>query len=91
MAQCYMGLLTFLAVQEASQYDLRSLPRHFGLIVLLVFLFLLLVPIVKLLRRTGHHPVWCLLAPFSVLNLGALWFFAFKPWPTDKNTANARN
>jgi len=52
MVQCYRGLLPFLAVQEA-QVDLRSLPRHFGLFVLLVFLFLLLVPIVKLLRRTG--------------------------------------
>jgi hypothetical protein len=90
MVQCYMGLLPFLAVQEA-QVDLRSLPRHFGLFVLLVFLFLLLVPIVKLLRRTGHHPVWCILALFPVLNLGALWLFAFKPWPTDKQSANAGN
>lgn len=90
MAQCYTGLLTFLAVQEASQWDLRSLPRHFGLFVLLVFLFLLLVP-VKLLRRTGHHPVWCILTLFPVLNLGALWLFAFKPWPTDKQSANAGN
>jgi hypothetical protein len=89
MVQCYMGLLPFLAVQEAV--DLRSLPRHFGLFVLLVFLFLLLVPIVKLLRRTAHHPVWCILALFPVLNLGALWLFAFKPWPTDKQSANAGN
>jgi hypothetical protein len=92
MAQCYMGLLPsyFLAVQEA-QGDLRSLPRYLGLIVLLVFLSLLLVRIVKLLRRTGHHQLWCLLALFPVLNLGALCFFAFKPWPTDKNTVNTGN
>jgi hypothetical protein len=52
---------------------------------------LVLIPVGKLLRRAGHNPVWCILAFFPVLNLAALWFFAFKPWPTDKNTANARN
>lgn len=48
----------------------------------LVFI-LVLIPVGKLLRRTGHHPVWCILALFPVLNLGALWFHAFKPWPID--------
>jgi hypothetical protein len=56
----------------------------------LVFIFVL-IPVGKLLRRTGHNPVWCILALFPVLNLVALWFFAFKPWPTDKNTANTGN
>jgi hypothetical protein len=53
----------------------------------LVFI-LVLVPVVRLLRRTGHHAAWCLLAVFPVLNLIAFWFFAFKPWPTDKKAAN---
>ena len=80
--------LYFLAVQEASQLDLRSLPLYF-LVALLVSLFLLLVPVVRLLRRTGHHPFWCILSIFPVLNLGVLWFFAFKPLPTDKKSAAA--
>ena len=90
MPQCYMrlSLLQLLAVQEASPWDLRSFPQYF-LVVSLVFVFLLLVPAVQLLRRTGHHPVWCILSVFPVLNLGALWLFAFKPWPKDKKSATA--
>jgi hypothetical protein len=75
----------------ASQWDLRSLFYIHPFVVLFVFLFLVLVPIVQLLRRTGHHSVWCLLAIFPVLNLGALWFFAFKPWSTDKKSGNIGN
>jgi hypothetical protein len=56
----------------------------------LVFI-LVLIPVGKLLRRTGHHPVWCILALFPGLNLIAFWFFAFKPWPTDKKSANTGN
>jgi hypothetical protein len=66
-----------------------SLPHP--AIVLLILLFLLLVPIVKLLRRTGHHPVWCLFAIVPALNLIAFWLFAFKPWPTDKKPTNVGN
>ena len=90
MAQCYVGLssLYFLAIQESSQWDLRSFPLYF-LVALLVSLFLLLVPVVQLLRRTGRHPLWCILSVF--LNLGALWLFAFKPWPTDKKSASVGN
>ncbi len=84
-------VLSAWAVQEAGQWDLRSLFIYVPLVPLLVFLFLLLVPAVQLLRRTGHHPVWCILAALPVLNIGALWFFAFKPWPTDKKSANAEN
>ena len=92
MAQYCMKLspLYLFAVQEASQWDLRSFPLYF-LVVSLVFLFLLLVPVVQLLRRTGHSPVWCILSVLPVLNLGALWLFAFKPWPTDKTSAAAGN
>ncbi len=56
-----------------------------------LFVILVLLPVIRLLRRTGHNPVWCILALFPVLNIGALWFFAFKPWPTDKKFANAEN
>jgi hypothetical protein len=62
--------------------DLRSFPA-IALTGLLLFLFLLLVPLAKLLRRTGHHPFWSLFAIFPGLNLIAFWFFAFKPWPID--------
>jgi len=86
-----MGLLLFSAVQEASQWDLRSLFYVYHSVVLFVFLFVVVVPVVQILRRTGHNPVWCLLALVPGLNFLAFWFFAFKPWPTDKKTASTAN
>lgn len=66
------------------QWDVRGLVTFpVVLTIFSVSLFLLFVPIIKLLRRTGHHPTWCLLALFPGLNFIALWIFAFKPWPTD--------
>src|SRR5271167_4261386 len=75
MAQWDMRSLPFyfLAVQAAGQWDLRSAYSYFPFVVAVVFLILVLVPVVQLLRRTGHNPVWCILALLPVLNLGALW------------------
>lgn len=71
-------------MSAGTQWDLRSFTTFPVLCVMLgVPLFLFLVPIIKLLRRTGHHALWCLLAIFPVLNLIALWIFAYEPWPTD--------
>jgi hypothetical protein len=76
----------------AESWDIRSFyPYAHPVVSLLVFLFLLLVPVMQLLRRTGHRPVWCLLAIFPGLNLIAFWFFAFKPWPTDKTSTATGN
>jgi Na+/melibiose symporter-like transporter len=70
--------------------EIHSYSATYVALASLVFI-LVLIPIGKLLSRTGHHSVWCLLALFPVLNLIALWFFAFKPWPTDKLSANIGN
>jgi hypothetical protein len=75
-------------MSEAISIDHHTHPL-IPLIFLAVSLFVFLVPVVKLLRRTGHHPLWCLLAIFPALNVIAFWFFAYKPWPTDIRTANA--
>ena len=45
---------------------------------LLCFLSILL-PFFKIPKRTGHSPVWCILALFPFLNVVCLWIFAFKP------------
>ncbi len=51
------------------------------LIVILLVTFL--IPIARILRRTGHSPLWCLLWFVPLANVIALWVFAFKPWPVD--------
>ena len=75
-------------MQRATSWDLRSFIT-FPLLLMMVgvFLFVLLVPIIKLLRRTGHQAIRCLLALLPGLNFIAFWIFAFKPWPTDKTSA----
>jgi hypothetical protein len=79
-------------VQEATSWDLRSfITFPFVLMMVGGFLFVLLVPIIKLLRRTGHHAIWCLLALLPGLNFIAFWIFVFKPWPTDKTSAKIGN
>ncbi len=83
MAQYYMGLLPFLAVQEAAQWALRSFFDVYPFVVLFVFLFFVVVPVVQILRRTCHNPVWCLVALVPGLNFLAFWFLA----PTDKKSA----
>ena len=74
-------------MQASTGWDVRSIFVYgpLGLIVPLVTFFLVLVPVAQLLRRTGHNPVWSLLVLFPGVNLIAAWFFAFKPWPMQKN------
>jgi len=78
--------------EAATQWDIRSFFGYETLFLMLgVLLFLLLVPVVKLLRRTGHNAAWSLLSIVPGLNLIALWLFAFKPWPTDKTRAGSQD
>ncbi len=57
-------------MQEAgTSYDIRSLNYETLFLMLGVSLFLLLVPVVKLRRRTGHHAAWSLLSIVPGLKL----------------------
>jgi hypothetical protein len=52
---------------------------------LIVFAILsMAIPWAKILSRTGHNAAWCVFCFFPLINLILLWFFAFKPWPTEK-------
>ena len=53
----------------------------FHLIIVLVLAALYLVPISKILTRTGFNGWLCLLALVPLLNLVMLWVFASTPWP----------
>jgi hypothetical protein len=78
-------------MQEASSVDIRSVFTYTNFVMMsVVFLFLLFVPVAKLLRRRGHSALWCLFAIFPGLNVIAFWIFAFKPWPTDVKSSNAK-
>ena len=56
-------------------------------IAALVVLFILLFPIVKILRKAGYSGWWVLLWFVPVGNLVALWIFAFADWPALRSRA----
>jgi predicted PurR-regulated permease PerM len=70
----------------STSWDLRSIWAYpsAAFILLAVIagcLFVFLVPVMRVLRRTGHNPAWSLFAVFPGLNIIMLWIFAFKSWP----------
>lgn len=42
---------------------------------------LFLVPLWKIVSKAGFHGAWSLLALVPLVNLVALWAFAFMKWP----------
>jgi hypothetical protein len=72
-----MGLL---AEWIAALQGLRESPS----MVTLLGLVLLTVPMVmiaRVLRRAGYSPWWVLLMLVPLVNLVALWVFAYARWP----------
>jgi Na+/melibiose symporter-like transporter len=43
------------------------------------------IPVGRILRRTGHHPLWCLTFVVPLVGYLGLWFLAFKRWPIDNS------
>ena len=48
---------------------------------------LLLVPTWRIVSRAGFHGAWSLLILVPLVNLIALWVFAFQTWPRDTRPA----
>jgi hypothetical protein len=65
------------------QYDLRNIFAPGLLIACFFWLAIILVPIIRILKRTGHASGWSVLFAIPLVNLVALWIFAFKSWPVD--------
>jgi uncharacterized membrane protein YhaH (DUF805 family) len=65
----------------------QTTPSGIALFVPLIIISLLLLPpVARILRRTGHSQWWCLLAFIPVANLLGLWMLAYARWPAvDKN------
>lgn len=50
-------------------------------IVTLLYLALILVPMAAVMRKAGYSRAWAIVFVIPVLNLLALWVFAFSRWP----------
>ncbi len=57
------------------------------LIVLLFFGIVLLVPIWKIVSKADYSGAWSLLLFVPLLNMVALWVFAFSEWPNAQRRA----
>jgi hypothetical protein len=53
-------------------------------IILLVYIFIFVFPIARILGRVGLSGWWSILAIIPLVNLIALWVFAFASWPRDR-------
>jgi lipopolysaccharide export LptBFGC system permease protein LptF len=53
-----------------------------GMLVLLIFV---IVPIWKIVSKAGYSGAWSLLSVVPVVNLVALWIFAWSRWPLEQN------
>ena len=49
--------------------------------IFIILSFLVLSPIIKILRRTGYSEWWALLLYVPLFNIVALWLFAYGRWP----------
>ncbi|WP_426394134.1 hypothetical protein ACN9M1_10430 [Ralstonia sp. R-29] len=52
-----------------------------GLFGLLIILIVAGIPVRQILLRTGFSQWWALLVVVPLVNLIALWIFAFSTWP----------
>ncbi len=52
-----------------------------SVVLLIVYVMVIGIPITRIVRRAGFNPAWAVLAFVPIVNLVALWIFAFKPWP----------
>jgi uncharacterized membrane protein YhaH (DUF805 family) len=58
---------------------MRQTPM--GILLGVVSLALVMIPLWRIVQRAGFSPWWALLALVPVVNLIALWQFAFGKWP----------
>ena len=59
------------------------IPVHWLTVLVIVAL---LVPIQQIVRRAGYNGWWCVLIIVPLVNVIALWVFAFRRWPALEKT-----
>jgi len=61
-----------------------SVSPYLYIALALFWIAIILLPFAKLLKRTGHKPAWSVFFVIPLVNVVALWIFAFRSWPIDK-------
>jgi uncharacterized membrane protein YhaH (DUF805 family) len=51
---------------------------------LILFWIILLVPLWRIVRKAGYSGAWALVSLIPLVNIIALWIFAFSKWPNER-------
>lgn len=60
------------------------------LFLMMIFAFIFVLPVWRILKRTGHNPALSLLAVVPFVNIIALYVFAFQRWPIEDTIAQPK-
>ena len=58
-----------------------------GLLGLIIAAVVFVVPTWKIVEKAGYQGPWALLALVPLVNIIALWVFAFSKWPRERTGA----
>jgi hypothetical protein len=67
---------------------MRSFSLMHWIVVVLIFLTYV-IPAHRIIRRTGYSGWWVLLGVIPLVNIVALWCFAFIRWPAVDEPASS--
>jgi hypothetical protein len=71
-------------------YKERNKMAHFSIwhwLILLSYVAIIVVPCWRIVSKAGYSGAWSLLALIPLVNLIALWVFAFVTWPSGKTAS----
>lgn len=54
------------------------------LLIILIVAATFIIPLVRILRRTGHSGWWVIFYFIPFANIIGMWVFAYKKWPIDE-------
>lgn len=57
------------------------------LFIMVVYTVIIVIPCWRILKKAGYSPALSLLAIVPLVNIIALWFFAFAKWPKESPNA----
>ena len=75
------SLITQLNIKERT---MGSFSMWHWLFVLIVTWAVILVPIVKILNKSGFSGWWSIISLIPLVNIMGLWVFALSKWPNSK-------
>lgn len=62
------------------------MPLSF-IVYVLIYIALIVLPVWRILSKAGYSGAWSLLALIPLVNLIALWVFAFLRWPYEEQSS----